>query len=160
MKKIDLAKFKRLKNKTKDYYKSIDRVYCEALRADIVFNSDGLVHLKYYANRKERDKRVQKNKFMCLSDGVEILKKTTTIQEYRRSICPVGKKNKSGFRKTSVVEWFGFFSIISFSRSVRVKVVVKRIGGGDGQYNFWSVMPFWTLSNNNRVIGAKSIEDK
>ena len=160
MKKIDLEKFKKLKNKTKDYYQSVGNVYCPALRSDIIFNSDGFHHLCYDESKKERNKRVQKNKLMCFKDGERILKKSTTIQEYRRSICPVGKKNKSGLRKTSILEWFGFFSIISFSRGIRVKVIVRRIGGKNGQYHFWSVMPYWSLSNKNRIIGSKSIEDK
>ena len=159
-KKFDLKKFKKLKNKTKADYEKIGSVYSYALKSNIIFNSDGFHHLRYDGSRSERSKKVQKNKFIFLNNAVEILKKSTTVQEYRRSICPIGKRDKSGLRKTSIVEWFGFFSIISFSKKIRVKIVVRRVGANNGQYHFWSVMPFWTLSGKIKIIGSKEIEDK
>lgn len=156
---LDLEKFRGLKNKTKDEYDKVGKIYCPALKSDIVFNSDGWHHLRYDFTRSERGKMVQYDKFTYFSDSVKILQKATTVQEYRRSICLVGKTDRSGFRKTKTVEWFGFFAIISFSRRIRINVVIRRIGAGNGNFHFWSVMPYWTLSNKTRVIGSKDIED-
>jgi len=156
---IDLKKFHELKNAAEDAYNKIVNIDCPALKAKVIFNSDGFHHLRYDCHRSERSKQVQQSKFICLEDAVKILKKATTIQEYRRSICPIGKCDKSGFRKTKIVEWFGLFAVTSFSRRIRVNVVVRRIGEGSGQFHFWSVMPYWTLSNNKRIIGSRRLED-
>ncbi|MFH1744751.1 MAG: hypothetical protein ABH881_01130 [bacterium] len=156
MENIDLEKFNKLKIATQEIYEKIKSVYCPALKTNIVFNSDGFHHLRYDNNRSERSKRAQLNKFIYFNDAMEILKKTTTIQEYRRSICPVGNYDKNGLRKTKTVEWFGFFAIVNFTKRIRINVVARRIG--DGKFHFWSVMPYWRLSNNNRIIGSKKIE--
>lgn len=157
---IDLDNFNKIKNATEVHYKKIGSIFCPALKSDIAFNSDGFHHLRYDGSRSERSKKVQQNKFTCLNSAIEILKKSTTIQEYRRSICPVGKPNSKGFRKTKTVEWFGFFAIISFAKCIRINIVVRRIGEESGKYHFWSVMPYWTLSNNNRRIGSEKIKDE
>jgi len=125
-----------------------------------VFNSDGFHHLRYDSCRVERNKKSQYVKFLYFSKAVDTIKTSSTIQEYRRSICPVGKPNKNGYRKTSTVEWLAFFTIISFTKRIRIRTVVRRVGGEDGRYHFWSVMPFWSLSNNQRIIGSKEIEDE
>ncbi len=152
--------WKILKEKTQSEYDTIGSIYSPALKSDIVFNADGFHHLRYDGSRKERSKSVQLNKFRFFQDGVAILKKATTVQEYRRSICPVGKKDKNGFRKTKTVEWFGFFAVTSFSKQIRIKVIVRRIGGDHGSYHFWSVIPFWTITNNHRYIGSKDLENQ
>ncbi len=157
---FDFEEFKRLKEETKAEYEKIGKVYCPALKTDIVFNSDGFHHLRYDNSRSERSKKAQQTKFRFLKNAVEILKKSTTIKEYRRSICAVGDPDKRGFRKTKVIEWFGFFAIISFSKRIRINVVIRRIGEEEGKYHFWSVMPYWTLTNNKRIIGSKKIEDE
>lgn len=156
---VDLIWFNKLKQKTEEEYKKIGCVDNSALKTKIYFNSDGFHHLRYDGHRSERSKKVQQYKFKFLNQAVEILKKSTTIQEYRRSLCPIGKSDSSGFRKTSLVEWFGFFAITNFSNSTRIMVVVRKVGE-NGQYHFWSVMPYWTLSNKNRVIGSEKIKDE
>lgn len=157
---IDLVKFKKLKEEVRRAYEKIGFIYCPALKANIVFNSDGFHHLRYDCNRSERNKKIQQNKIIYFNDAVEILKKATTIQEYRRSVCPVGKIDRSGFRKTKTVEWFGLFAIVNFDKCIRLNVVIRRLGENDEKYHFWSVMPYWTLSNNKRVIGSIKMEDE
>ncbi|HLD19917.1 MAG TPA: hypothetical protein VJB93_01545 [Patescibacteria group bacterium] len=159
MQEINLEQFHQLKQKTEQQYKEIHHVYCPALKDTIVFNSNGFHHLRYDSTRAERSKRTQMNKFRCLPDAITILKKSTTIQEYRRSLCTIGESDKNGLKKTNIVEWFACFAIVSFTNHTRIKVIIRRIGGNAGQYHFWSVMPFWTLGNNSKIIGPKDIED-
>ena len=158
--KIDLEKFNELRDLTKASYEKISKIHCPALKSDISFTSDGFHHLRYDNTRNKRDKKAQYNKFIYFNSAVDTLKKSTTLQEYRRSICPIGKADKNGLRKTKIVEWFGFLSIISFAKAIRINVVVRRIGGDNGQLHFWSVMPYWKLSNNKRVVGSKKMEDE
>lgn len=158
MNKFDLQKFNQLRQAIEEKYRSIGKTYSPALKADVIFNSDGWHHLRYDCSRVERDKKVQQNKFICFDDAVNIIKKSTTIQEYRRGQQVDGKQDKGGLQKVKLVQWFGFFAVISFSKRIRVKAIVRKIGD-DGQYHFWSVMPYWKLSSQGRVVGAKDIED-
>jgi len=160
MENFSLDKYKELRQQTQLEYEKIISIHCPALQAEIVFNSNGFHHLIYDGCRIERHKKSQYTKFLYFPKAVEILRKSTTIQEYRRSICPVGKHDKNGLRKTSIVEWFAFWSVISFAKKIRIRTIVRRVGNEDGYYHFWSVMPFWTLSNSQRIIGSKEIEDE
>lgn len=152
--------YKEVRSKAETFYNEVGDFVCPALAGRVHFTSKGFHHLRYDGSGKERKKSVQATKFQQLKNAVDILKKSTTIQEYRRTLIPTGAKNQNGFRKTSLVEWFAFFAITSFSKMYRVKVVVRRIGGEDGKYHFWSVIPHWTLTNNTRHIGSKNIEDE
>ncbi|HLC64153.1 MAG TPA: hypothetical protein VJK25_02285 [Patescibacteria group bacterium] len=155
-----MEKYKKLKQQTELEYKKVVGIHCPALQAEVIFNSDGFHHLRYDSCRTERHKKSQSIKFLYFPKAVEVIQKSTTIQEYRRSICPIGKPNKNGLRKTSAIEWFAFWSIISFAKKIRIRTVVRRVGGDDGYYHFWSVMPFWNLSHSQRIIGSKEIEDE
>ncbi|MFA6536804.1 MAG: hypothetical protein WCT18_00200 [Patescibacteria group bacterium] len=157
---MDQENFKKIKNAARINYEMVGRIYCPALKSDIRFNSDGFHHLCYDGHRSQRDKQVQQNKFRFLSDAVCVLKKATTIQEYRRFLCQVGECDKNGFYKTKIIEWFGFYAIISFSKAIRINVVVRRIGEDSGNFCFWSVMPYWSVNNKKRIIGSKKMEDE
>lgn len=160
MNKFDDEEFKRLKSSVESEYKKIVSIYSPALKAKIFFNAKGLYHLRYGTNHHERNRLVQQSKFRFLNSAVEVIKISTTIQEYRRDMCHVGKANKNGSRQFSLVEWFAFFSVVSFVKQTRVKAIVRRVGGENGHFHFWSVMPFWSLHNNKRLLGLKEIEDQ
>ncbi len=149
----NVEEFKRLKNQAHSKYVSIGSVYSPVLRSSIFFNSNGWHHLRYDSNRSERKRIIQLNKFRFFQDAVSTIKKSTTIQEYRR----VSVEN---YEKESVIEWFAFWSIISFTRQIRIKVIVRRVGGFDGQYHFWSVMPFWSLRHRERAICSVNLSDE
>lgn len=151
--------FEQLKKASENKYRDIKSLFCPALGSMVVFNADGFHHLRYYNSRSERPKRVQVNKLTCFKNVPDVLSKTTTIQEYRRTICPTGKADRSGYRAVSVVEWFGFIAIINLEKKIRIKIVVRRIGQQDGKYHFWSVMPYWRLNSGIRITGATDLED-
>ena len=81
---FDIKKFNLLKKQVEENYKKIVSIYNPALKTKIFFNSNGLHHLKYDNNRSKRDKIIQKNKFMFFDSSVNILKKSSTVQEYRQ----------------------------------------------------------------------------
>ncbi len=153
MNNFNKEEFEKLKNKVDAEYKSIGSIYSPALKSNIAFNSNGFHHLRYDNTRAERSKPAQLNKFRFFGDAINSIKISTTIQEYRRVknfICG----------KESVVEWFAFWSITSFIKQIRIRVIVRRVGGEDGQFHFWSVMPFWSLQHKQRVIGSIELEDE
>ncbi len=156
---FSLEKYKKLRQEVEERYRQIGSIYCPALKADIFFSAVGFHHLRYDNAGSERSKTSQFNKFMFFDDAADAIEISTTIQEYRRSICPLGNPDKSGFRKTTTVEWFAFWQVVSFSKGIRIKSIIRRIGGDGHQFHFWSVMPYWTLSNGQRIIGSKDIEN-
>ncbi|MFA5644604.1 MAG: hypothetical protein WC928_03720 [Patescibacteria group bacterium] len=150
-----INEFKTLKSYVEEEYRKIGSIDNPALKTKIFFNSNGLHHLKYDNNRSERSKTIQKNKFMFFSDAVAIIKKSSTTQEYRRIFYTSNKT-----KELKMIEFFAFWAIISFTKKIRIKVVIKRVGGEDGKFNFWSVMPFWQLNKNGRMIGSENIENE
>ena len=137
---FDEGKFSELKSKKKAFYDALSPVFCPALKDKVHFTSDGFHQLSYDGSRSERAKNVQYSKLKCLPRAVEVLRIATTYQEYRKSMIPVGKPGSDGFRKTSLLQYWGFV-VASQEANVRINVVVRRVG--NGQLHFWSVMPFW-----------------
>lgn len=162
MTKADLQNFAKAKKEAEALYFSVEKLRCPALQEDIYFSSDGFHHLQFDGTRSERTKTVQKNKMLCLKEAIDILRKTTTIQEYRTSIQPVGKSDSKGYRQTKEVYYYAFHAITDFRRIRRINIVVKKIG--NGHYHFWSVMPSWKEEKVNdtqvvRRIGGGWIVD-
>jgi len=155
MSEFDHAEFSKIKIRAETFYHSIIKVRCPALIADVHFSSDGFHHLQYDGTRAERTKLVQKNKMLCLQEAVDIIRKTTTIQEYRTSLQPIGKANKNGLRPTKLVAYYAFHAITDFTKLRRINIVIRRIG--EGNYHFWSVMPSWREDKINELQTVRKI---
>ncbi|MFH1973725.1 MAG: hypothetical protein ABIK13_03955 [Patescibacteria group bacterium] len=144
--------FARVKAKAEALYKTIVKAFCPALKSDVHFSSDGFHHLRFNGARAERTKAVQQAKMLCLQEALDVIRKTTTIQEYRVSLHPVGHGDKNGFRQTKRIEYFAFHAITDLVKSRRINVVVRRIG--EGNFHFWSVMPSWKEEriNDSQIV--------
>lgn len=143
--------FNDIKSRTEKEYRQIGSIFNHALQSNILFNANGWHHLRYDNNRSERSRPVQLNKFRFFSAAVKVVGKATTIQEYRRTVDYLDGRE-------IVSEWFAFWSIISFTNQVRIKVIIKRRGGSGGAFYFWSVMPFWSLRHKQRFISSQDLE--
>lgn len=152
MEAFDHHEFAKIKAKAETLYKTVVKVRCPALAADVHFSSDGFHHLQFNGVRVERLKTVQKIKMLCIQEAVEVIKKTTTIQEYRTALQPIGKTDRSGFRQTKHVAYYAFHAITDLTKPRRVNVVVRRVG--DGNYHFWSVMPSW---KEDQINGSQTV---
>lgn len=135
----EFEKFEALRKKSAEYYSALKPVKCPALGEDVHFTSDGFHHLRYDGSRCERSKKEQIIKLKLLRRAVELIGKSTTIQEYRRCVMPVGKVRQDGFRKTSEAQYWGFVGVVD--EGCRLRAIVRRVG--DGQMHFWSVMADW-----------------
>lgn len=160
---MEVVNFEKHKELAEAFYKQVGKVNCPALKAEVYFTSDGFHHLRYDNNRSERDKKVQLNKFKCLKFAIDILKQTTTLQEYRTFLQRVGKSDKSGLYKTAMAEYYGFAAIVGENRRVRVKVIVRKIGNGN--FQFWSVMPYWVVQDKPggvrvKYFGGRNMDDE
>lgn len=153
----DKAYFEEKKEKARTLYHSQNTIYCPFFQKHIVLNSDGFHHLQF-STRKERNKREQLLKFNLLPIGLEIIRKSGTVQEYRKLLTPIGKRSKrdGSIQMKDVVYW-GLVAIVG-DKNRKVRTVLRRIG--DGNITFWSVMPYSKIKNGQQRIFTDGIEDE
>jgi hypothetical protein len=126
-------------------------------QTDVILNSDGFHHLQFSA-RRERNKREQLLKFRLLPLGLEIIRKSGTIQEYRRLLTPIGKPSaRDGSVPMKNVEYWGLVAIVGENK-IKVRTVLRRVG--DGNITFWSVMPYSKIKNGQQKMFTDGIEDE
>jgi len=155
---MDSAYFEVRKQKALEIYAKQRTIFSPYFNLDIVLNSNGFHHLQFSA-RSERPKEAQLLKFTLLPLGLDIIKQTTTLQESRKLLSPVGKKSKGdGLRATKLVEWWGFIAIF-VEQDIKVKVVLRRVGSGN--ITFWSVMPYTKFrKDRTQKLFTDGIEDE
>jgi len=129
---------KKLRNQAKNYYKSLDSIYCPYFKEAVHFTSEGFSHIKY-RGAHQRHFNVQKIRYQLLRFAPRIISDSNTLQEYdRRKLFVKRKKEKICERALREIHFFAFIAIVD---SWKVKVVVRQIG--NGQKHFWSVIPNW-----------------
>lgn len=132
------------KNKAYRDYKKIVGVYCPYLKQTVRFNSKGFWHIIYRSRNKKRDIKNQLMRFKLLSNSVQVIQKSHTLQEYEKS-------KKLGEH----IQYFGFIAIIA---GWKIKVIVKK--RGKGAPLFWSVIPNWiTNKKRDRVLYKGNLEE-
>lgn len=129
-------------------------LYNPYFKTKIILNSEGFHHLQF-SGRKERTKQEQLLKFSFLNDALEIITKSSTIQEYRKLLITYGK-NRNGTRFMKLAEYWGMVAITS--RNKKVRVVLRKVG--DGNIIFWSVMPVGKTKEGKQKLFLNGIEDE
>ena len=153
----ELQYFNERKEKARQLYSSQKRVRNPFFQTEVIFNSDGFHHLQFSA-RRERDKREQLLKFSLLPLAVDIIKKSGTVQEYRKLLSPVGEPAaRNGEIRMKIVQYWGLVAIVG-KRQIKVKTVLRKVG--DGNITFWSVMPYSKISRGKQKIFTEGIEDE
>jgi hypothetical protein len=148
--------FNKSKEKAFKIFFNQKRVYCPYFKTDIILNSDGFHHLQF-SSRQERDKRAQLLRFSLLPLAFEIIKKSGTVQEYRKLLSPVGSPSpRDGSIQMKEIEYWGFVAIVGENK-LKVRTVLRRIG--DGNITFWSVMPGTKIRHGNQKVFTSGIED-
>ena len=125
-----------LRERAKELFQDHPRIRSPYFGADVIFNADGLHHLRY-SDRRERSKPEQMLKFRLLPLALDVIRKSGTVQEYRRIWQPTGEVKADGMREAKEVEYWGFLAIIG-PRPDKIRVIVRRVGTGN--LTFWSVM--------------------
>ena len=149
--------FNERKEKAKIIYSAKREIYCPYFKTNVILNSDGFHHLQFSA-RRERNKNEQLFKFSLLPLGLEIIRRSATIQEYRKLLTPIGKKSaRDGSVPMKEVEYWGLVAIIG-EKKIKVRTVLRRIG--DGNITFWSVMLYSKRKNGNQRLFSEGIEDE
>jgi hypothetical protein len=135
-----LSRHKKEKRAAEEFYARVGDVRCPYFNnQSIVFNSDGFNHLQFSAG-KEREKSAQILKFVLLKHAPGIIRKSGTIQEYRKQWGCLGRKKRDGTQQMKEMEYWGLSAIVpdEDGNSLKVKVILRRVG--DGNITFWSVM--------------------
>lgn len=154
---VDSEYFARRKALAHEQYAAQKSVYCPYFTATVVVNSDGFHHLQFSA-RRERSKREQLLKFRLLPLALQVIRKSGTIQEYRTTMTPVGKRSAvDGAISMKRVEYWGLVAIVG-DKPVKIRVVLRRIGTGN--ITFWSVMPDVKMKNGEQRLYSANIEDE
>ncbi|MEA2113332.1 MAG: hypothetical protein U9P63_01580 [Patescibacteria group bacterium] len=151
----DIEYFNKKKEKARELYNKQKNVRNPYLENQVVFNSDGFHHLQFSA-RRERGKKEQILKFNLLPLAIKVVKKSGTLQEYRKGLVAVGKKAKDVFTKMKEIQYWGFIAIIGNSQ-IKIRVILRRIG--DGNIIFWSVLPDSNLKKGQK-LHTQGIEDE
>ena len=154
---VDENYFNRKKEEAKAVYSAQKTIYNPYFKTNVVLNSDGFHHLQFSA-RRERNKKEQLFKFSLLALGLEIIKKSGTIQEYRKLLTPIGKKSaRDGAVPMKNVEYWGLVAIVG-AKGIKVRTVLRRVG--DGNITFWSVMLYSKIKNGNQKLFTEGMEDE
>ncbi len=131
-------------------------VFSPYLQTGVVLNSDGFHHLQF-SDRRERGKEEQLLKFNLLPLALEVIKKSGTVQEYRKSLIKTGKTSlRDGMSLTKSVQYWGFVAIIGDSK-IKIRTIIRRIG--DGNFMFWSVMPDTKLKGGQKLYTGGMEDD-
>jgi hypothetical protein len=151
--------FQAKKEKANQIYNAQRTVHNPYFDDDIVLNSDGFHHLRFSA-RRERNRDEQALKFTLLPLGLHILKTTTTLQEYRRTLGAIGEPaRRDGSVPMKLIEWWGFVAIF-VKQEIKVRVIVRKVG--EGRLHFWSVMPYSRMRRGDYIQNwsTPGIEDE
>ncbi len=132
------TEYRKLKDKTYEYYSEIGSISCPYLKANVKFNSHGFWHLIYTGRNKKRDQEIQILRFKLLKKAVALLSVTTTLQEFEEL-------------KPKKTLYYGFIAIVD---DWKLKVIVKKTG--NGAFCFWSVILNWITSPKRDKIACVS----
>lgn len=153
---MDQDNFQKTKQRARNVYKKQIEISCPFLNKKIKLNSDGFHHLQF-TNGRERNKSEQMLKFNLLPLALNIIEKSGTLQEYRKTML-ISQKGRFSNKKSSnmkEVQYWGFTSIVS-NPKIRVKAILRQIG--NGEVHFWSVMPDTKLGEANHYTKLYSTE--
>jgi len=125
-----------LRTQAREIFDRNSLIHCPYLGTAVVLNAEGLHHLRYSAER-ERGKPEQMMKFRLLPLSLDVIRKSGTVQEYRKIWQPIGNKRADGMRVAKEVEYWGLVAIVG-QRPDKKRVILRRVGNGN--IMFWSVM--------------------
>ena len=136
-------------------YDAQEYIHCPFFGSPVVLTSDGFNHLTHKPNRSPRNVSEQKLKLRLLKRALKIIRRTGTVQEYRKGVEKFGLPAKDGFTKMKLIEYWAFHDIVGEKKPFLLRVIVRRVG--DGKLHFWSVMPNGKI--NRQRLYEEGIEE-
>src|SRR5665811_1867146 len=106
---FDISKYEKIKEATENFYNKYKYINSPFFASKVYFTSEGFNHLVYKGARTERNKSVQIMKFKLFQKAIEVLKLSTTVQEYDEMLTMVDKKmKKRKIKESRIVMYWGF----------------------------------------------------
>src|SRR3977135_761786 len=120
--------FKEVKEKGEELYKSLNEVYCPYFKEKIVFNAQGLEHLKFKRRDKARLEQDQFMRFKLLHIVPDILKLSDILQGIFET--KKFERLRVHNRTDVVLQSVTYYEFIAVTKRNRIKIVIKQIEGG------------------------------
>lgn len=139
-----ISDFEEIKEKGEKLYKEISKAYCPYFKEKILFNSQGLEHLKYKKRDRIRQIQDQYMRFKLLHLVPEILRLSHTLQGLleTKKFVKVRIHNRTDILLKSV----NYYEFIALIKRYRLKIILKQID--NGEIFFWSIIPFWGMNKD------------
>ena len=140
----DQQDFEKVRTDAEAFYTTVEKIRCPYFGSDVAFNAKGLRHLKFKTDGQARPHTDQYSRLKLIRYASEILKLSRTMQgiwSVRRF-----EEQKTNSRWERVMKDVAYYEFIAVLDSVRVKVIVKEVAGGEK--HFWSIIPFWGIDKN------------
>lgn len=137
----DEQDFEKVRTEAEKFYATLDKVRCPYFGSCIAFNAKGLRHLKFKSDSQARPHKDQYSRLKLIRYAPEVLKLSKTVQgiwSMKRF-----EEQKTNSRWERVMKEVSYYEFIAVLESIRVKVIVKEVTGGEK--HFWSVIPFWGI---------------
>lgn len=137
----DEQDFDKVRVEAESFYGTIGKVRCPYFDGDIAFNAKGLRHLKFRSDRQARPHKDQYSRLKLIRHAPEVLKLSRTMQgvwQVKRF-----EEQKSNSKWSKVLKDVMYYEFIAIFDSVRVKVIVKEVAGGEK--HFLSIIPYWKI---------------
>lgn len=152
----DEQDFNEVCNKAEKFYASIGEVRCPYFGEKIAFNAAGFKHLKFKSDQVARPRSEQYARLKLLALAPQVLSLSQTVQGVSHT--KHFERVRVHSRTDIVLRPIVYFEFIAVLESVRVKVVVKQIDGGEKF--FWSVIPYWKIDtvNSRRALHSGNPE--
>jgi hypothetical protein len=146
----ELQEYDKLRDAAQEIYSQTKPLYSPALGEQIVFTAEGFNHILFKGSRSIRELPSQLMRFKLLPRAIRLIAHANTFQEYEETtkqfVVKVRKKRET---RTKIVRYWG---IIAIFEDRKIKVILRKIG--EGQLQFWSIVPAWTT---NKYRDAKFV---
>ncbi len=138
--------FLKTRSEGENKYRQTGPAYCPYFKEKVGFNAAGLAHTKFKdTNQRPRNKFDQYTRFKLFYLVPDILKKSGTVQGVWETKEWERQKRHGKWQKMLIdVKYYEFVAVVG---KARIKVVVKKTGL-EGSKLFWSIIPFWKMTEN------------
>ncbi len=152
----DEADFEKVRIEAEQFYATVDKVRCPYFGGDIAFNAKGLRHLKFKSDSQARPHKDQYSRLKLIHYAPEVLRLSKTVQGIW--LVKRFEEQKTNSRWERVMKEVSYYEFIAVLDSIRIKVIVKEVMGGEK--HFWSVIPFWGIdkSTSRRILHSGNPE--
>lgn len=132
--------------KGEEFYKTLTEVHCPHFKEGVVFNAQGLEHLKFKQQRKARPQQDQYMRLKLLHLAPIVIKASATLQGIWET--KNFERIRVHGRTDTILKIVTYYEFVAVLEKIRVKVIVKQIESG--QKFFWSIIPYWGVNKNTK----------